>query len=444
MQPTNLIPELPFQRSAQSDHHDANPDQEESAFNVTGPKARARLYSYPDGTLENLYPHDTQDEAPLPIIYSGGLWDMIRVVCKGPEGWRALFKGTSLTFVLDALDAVPFVHRLLASVTGLPSVAAGLGLAIRGGGGGVVVAGAALALAPHPWQAWGAAVLSHAIVRMALVPLDTLRTRIVAQVTRQGQRKYAKPWGMVPGLRTMAEEEGGIPRLWLAPQIFWPALFDCTVRPSILLATPLLVDKLLPYDGAQPATTARVLLSLAFQTSALLVTLPIETIRRRLQVQPHFEIDHHARSIFVALQRPRRTGQPPTLPGIALSPDQPLDSTIRTIDLSSLPPAVNDLLPPASTLGPGTGYLIRLKGLRTCVTTRPVAYKGIMDTLSKIVREETSTPPWVPTSHYALMPTSGVYSLYRGFSIALMTLMAEAALALLLGESAQTGVWAEL
>lgn len=369
-----------------------------------------------------------EERRALPIIYSGGLWDMARAVVRGPEGWCALFKGTSTTFVLEALERimVPSFHRLLAAVTGLPSAAAGLALAVRGGGG-AAVAGAALALAPCPWRAWGAAALSHAVVRMALVPLDTLRTRTVAQSILPGKRKYPAPWGTLPGLRMMADEEGGWAKLWLAPHIFWPALLDCTIRPCILLVTPLAVDKLLPYDGAQPATTARVLLSLACQISALFITLPIEAVRRRTQIQPHFDITHHARALAT-----RREGFPvEELPDAIDQPERNGGSVLP-------------LMKPVPISQSGIGHMIRIKGLRTCVETRPLPYGGVMDALLRIVREETSTPPWTMADPNAPMPTSGIYSLYRGFSIASMTLLAEAALALLLGEATPTGIWAEV
>lgn len=387
------------------------------------------------GSEHTTYTPDTQ-ETVLPTIYSGGFWDMVRAVCKGPEGWRALFKGTSTTFLLELMDIAPTVQCLLARLAGLPSIACGVGLAIRGGGG-VAAAGAALALSPKPWHAWSCAVLSHVMVQMTLAPLDTLRTRTVAQLTLKDQRKYPAHLGALTGLRTMAAEEGGWIQLWFSRYTFWPALLSCTVRFSTFLAIPILVDKILPYDGAQPATTARVLLSLALQASALLITLPMETVRRRMQVQPRYDRKHHAGTIFVACQRAHTSPATP----YALGPE----ARERP---SAFPVIVPDLVSASAgtPVTSGMGYLIRMKGLRTCVQTRPIPYTGFMETIFKICGEETSTPPWTQTTHpHTIMPTSGVFSFYRGFSIALMTLAAEAALALLWGESnAQRGAWAEL
>lgn len=110
---------------------------------------------------------------------------------------------------------------------------------------------------------------SHIAIGLLLSPLDYLRTRQIIHPRTQSHD--------YPTLSSLAEEEGGYLQLWLSPRLLVPSVLDNTLRPAIAFW----VTK--NYFGGSGVSGA--LGEFVGGVVALGLTLPIETVRRRLQAQ---------------------------------------------------------------------------------------------------------------------------------------------------------------
>ncbi|GAA5914174.1 hypothetical protein JCM8208_003928 [Rhodotorula glutinis] len=258
----------------------------------------------------------TRPEWIMPIVVQGGVWDMIKAVgrWKG-EGWASLWKGQLTTCVLDSLTTAiqPF---FLAAMTAalLPSSS---------------FSALPLIYAPKPGPLLILTTLSHTVTTFLLSPLDLVRTRLIVQSAQPQHRKYKGPWH---ALRTIVEEEGGLWTTYFHPNLLFPALLEGVVRPLIHLSTPLVISRYLHIEPSSSPLTFG-LAELVLGTVGLLVTLPLETVRKRLQLQ--------SRAAFV---RAGRAG--------------------------------------------GVG-----RAWRTCVETRPQPYAGVVEAVYRILTEETGKIP---------------------------------------------------
>lgn len=316
----------------------------------------------------------------MPVVVKGGVWEMIKAVARGKEGWTGLWKGVFTTFVLDlATQALqPVVSGVLSlftsSVHSMPIV-----------------------FSPRPLATLGLLLSSHLITGFLVSPLDLVRTRLIAQSTLPQHRKYA---GLADALQTILREEGGWRTTYLHPNLLVPTLLDFLFRPLFALGAPLVLENVFRLDpNTVPISYA--LGELVVSTLSLLVTLPIETVRRRLQLQYHEPLRGDAiQNLFVA----------PNL---------------------------------------HTGR----RGLRTCVETRPVPYSGVFEAVYRIIAEETVILPAVlgddaEPSTIAVSSVSrfgGLRGLYRGFGMGFSANLLVFVLTLLTGERQinQTG-WTEI
>jgi fusion and transport protein UGO1 len=189
---------------------------------------------------------------------------MIRRVRYSPtEGFTALWKGQLLSTCHNWLftSLQPQIHSTLSAIIPLPST--GLG---------------DLPLASHPDPALPLAlqVASHLATLLLLSPLELIRTRLIlAPLGSISSYTLAK--------RTI-KEEGGLTGLYLHPNLLLPTIIEHTLRPLITLSIPLLIERKLQISpDVAPLTYATC--DLAFGIATSLVMLPIETVRRRLQVQ---------------------------------------------------------------------------------------------------------------------------------------------------------------
>jgi fusion and transport protein UGO1 len=220
----------------------------------------------------------TRPEYIIPVGSADGVWGMIKRVgrFKG-EGWLALWKGTLFavtrswflcslwnshaglltTFVTDAvsMNLQPLIHSILRSILS-PD------------------------LTPHNYVL---PVASHIITGLILSPLDLVRTRLIVQSSLGRHRTYTGP---LDALSKILRYEGGLKGVYLHPHLLYPAILDNMLRPLVLHALPGLLKSYLPAHVTQethPMVCA--LAELVGSCAGLLVTLPIETVRRRLQVQ---------------------------------------------------------------------------------------------------------------------------------------------------------------
>lgn len=344
-------------------------------------------YVIPDDAYDN----DARSEFTMPVVVKGGVWEMMKAVARGKEGWLGLWKGTWTTFLLDS--ATSLLQPVITSVMSLFAPKA--------------LSPVPIAFSPFPLRTLTLMVASHLITGVILSPLDLIRTRLVAQSTLPKHRKYSGP---LDALRKIIREEGGWRTTYLAPTLLVPTLIDCFFRPLLSLMAPLVIENTLRLDpAAGPISYA--LAELALSTLALGVTLPLETVRRRLQLQFH---------------EPLRARRPGTL--------TPLPSSASTAH----------------------------KGLRTCVEARPVAYTGVTEAIYRIITEETSVVPQTkraaeedqdPDMSMGLPGTlaesghsslGGLRSLYRGFGMACSANLLVFVLTLVTGEREGAAGWAEL
>lgn len=125
------------------------------------------------------------------------------------------------------------------------------------------------------------AVASHIITGFILSPLDLIRTRLIVQSADPRHRTYKGP---LDAIDQILEHEGGIRGIYLHPHLLIPTLVDCTLRAIIPFALPAYIASYfrITYE-THPVT--RNMVELLGSSASLLITLPFETVRRRLQVQ---------------------------------------------------------------------------------------------------------------------------------------------------------------
>ncbi|GAA5949336.1 hypothetical protein JCM21900_005610 [Sporobolomyces salmonicolor] len=258
----------------------------------------------------------TKPEWVMPIVVQGGVWDMIKAVgrWKG-EGWSSLWKGQLTSCIIDGLATTvqPFILTCL-TVVFLPSSS---------------FSSLPIIYSPKPGPLLLFSTISHAVTTVLLSPLDLVRTRLIVQSAQPAHRKYSNPFH---ALRTILHEEGGLKATYFHPNLFLPAILEGVVRPLIHLATPLIITR---YLHLEPSTSplSYGLAELVLSTAGLLVTIPLETVRRRLQIQ--------SRAEFVRAGRAGGVGRP----------------------------------------------------WRTCVETRPAPYAGMVEAVYRILTEETGKIP---------------------------------------------------
>ncbi|KAI9474050.1 MAG: mitochondrial carrier domain-containing protein [Benjaminiella poitrasii] len=202
-------------------------------------------------------PHEDVEVIVLEILSS--------IVKQPTEGWKSLFKGQRVTWIYEMLRTVlrPALESSLNDIFGLyddttipllhlDSVTANMATII----------------------------VSHLAVGVLLSPFEIIRTRLIVQSASPHCSKYKGP---LHALRAMLAEEGGIRGIYLSKNLI-PTLFYHTITPLISCSTPLLIARLLRISAADsPILYGAAELTLS--TVGLLITLPLETIRKRLQCQ---------------------------------------------------------------------------------------------------------------------------------------------------------------
>ena len=136
---------------------------------------------------------------------------------------------------------------------------------------------------PHPISPppFLAPFVSHLLTGIILSPLDLVRTRLIAQSSLPRHRTYSGP---LNALSQILQHEGGLRGVYLHPHLLIPAALDNAVRPFVNFALPsLLATRLGVNEDSHPVVWTATELMAGCMSS--LITTPIETVRRRLQVQ---------------------------------------------------------------------------------------------------------------------------------------------------------------
>lgn len=204
---------------------------------------------------------DGRPEYIIPVGSADGVWGMIKRVGRFRlEGWLSLWKGllTSCANEVISTTLQPVIHSMLQAIF-------------------------APSLTPFHQQPLILPLASHLLTGMLLSPLDLVRTRLIVQSASPHHRSYSGPFD---ALSQILRNEGGWRGAYLHPQLLIPTIIDCTLRPLVSLAMPGLLVR---YVGARISQDSHPVAwgtaELAGSCLGLLVTLPFETIRRRLQVQ---------------------------------------------------------------------------------------------------------------------------------------------------------------
>lgn len=113
------------------------------------------------------------------------------------------------------------------------------------------------------------------------------------------QRKYKGPFH---ALRTIIQEEGGIKGLYFSHN-FLPTIIFHTVTPLLQNITPLIIDRVLRIS-ANESPFLYSLAELGLNTLEVLITLPLDTIRKRLQCQIRTRTPGNKRFESVVAMRP--------------------------------------------------------------------------------------------------------------------------------------------
>ncbi|PWN23953.1 mitochondrial carrier [Microstroma glucosiphilum] len=319
-------------------------------------------------------------EFVMPIVVRGGVWEMMKAVARGKEGWPGLWKGTFTSFLYDLLASgiQPVVSAFISatfirnSLSTLP-----------------------LPYVPHPKRTLALLVSSHLVTHLILSPIDLIRTRLIVQSTLTRHRKYSGPWD---ALRKIRAEEGGWSTMYGHPHLIFPALLDLTIRPFLNLASPLLIERFIRVEPtSSPVSYA--FAELCINTASLLLSLPFETVRRRLQIQRRAS---------------KNKGLLSTAGGGAAAPSTPTKksagagaagnsaSSSSSSASAGAPSTFTNMLRSgaglsSSSTGVGTSTssigLGPTRGLRSCVETRPRPYTGVVEAIYRILTEETSQIP---------------------------------------------------
>ncbi|KZT06297.1 mitochondrial carrier [Laetiporus sulphureus 93-53] len=253
--------------SNENDAYFADPAKLDSASSSLPPPRLAdeRGYVVRQSVLEE----GTIPEYVIPVGTANGTWGMMKQLGRfRAEGWLSLWKGLLTSSINDALFAVlePLCHSLLQAVLFPPP--------------SDVLAAPSSSSSPLLLP-----VASHVLTGFILSPLDLIRTRLIIQSSLPRYRTYSGP---IDALQQILAQEGGLRGVYLHPHLLIPALLDCTLRALIPLALPGIVASYLGFGTRLTPETHPLLWTVAEllgSCAGLLVTLPIETVRRRLQAQ---------------------------------------------------------------------------------------------------------------------------------------------------------------
>jgi len=244
-------------------------DNDDSYFTDPHNAGATKRYPVPRPTDEQGYvvrrsvlEEGTRPEYIIPTGSVDGVWNMIKRVGRfRSEGWLALWKGLLTSTITEMLSTSmqPIINQFLQSFL-FPS------------------------MSPFQQPPIILPIASHVITGFILSPLDLIRTRLMVQSYSGRHRTYSGPFD---ALHKILRDEGGLKGIYFHPNLLIPALLDSALRPIVSFALPgILASRF----GASHVTEETHPIAwgsaeLAASCIGLLATLPIETIRRRLQVQ---------------------------------------------------------------------------------------------------------------------------------------------------------------
>ncbi|KAF9985227.1 hypothetical protein BGZ65_011396 [Modicella reniformis] len=194
----------------------------------------------------------------------GSSWQVLKELVRHPtEGWPSLWKGQYTNWIYEILHlfAQPTLEATLNDSFDLYDDTIPLVHLDRVGPNIATI------------------VASHVVVGLILSPLELVRTRLVVQTSDPKQRKYT---GMLNCISTIISEEGFV-ALWGGVNLV-PTILYHTLTPLISNLIPLVIDRVF-HISSDNSPVLYALAELGLDTLDLLIRLPVETVRKRLQIQ---------------------------------------------------------------------------------------------------------------------------------------------------------------
>ncbi|KAJ1984945.1 hypothetical protein H4R33_004202 [Dimargaris cristalligena] len=136
----------------------------------------------------------------------------------------------------------------------------------------------------HVWPNLSTLIASNVITGVALSPLELVRTRLMLQPGQTNRQKYS---GLFNGLSTIMREEGGLWAMYFSTVHLIPTVVFHSLRPLFENTGSLVVNRALGISSEDTPFTSAVA-HMAYSMLELLVVLPVETVRKRLQAQPRY------------------------------------------------------------------------------------------------------------------------------------------------------------
>ncbi|EGO28440.1 hypothetical protein SERLADRAFT_458839 [Serpula lacrymans var. lacrymans S7.9] len=211
----------------------------------------------------SVFEEGTRPEYVITLGNADGTWGMIkRIATFRGEGWLALWKGLLTSCIHDVISTnlQPVIDNVIQSL----------------------FFSASPAFQQPPLLL---PIASHLITGFLLSPLDLVRTRLIVQSSMSRHKTYSGP---IDALSDIIANEGGVKGLYLHPHLLIPTILDNTLRPLVHIMMPSLIASNLglgPHVAVDTHPIAWGLAEFAGGCIGLLLTLPIETVRRRLQIQ---------------------------------------------------------------------------------------------------------------------------------------------------------------
>jgi len=261
--------ELPSEDELSADNDDAYFADEDGSSSRTNTPRPTDDRGYV--IRQSISDSSTRPDYVIPIGTADGVWAMIKQVARWkPEGWLALWKGLATTCVHNMLltKMQPIIRSIL---------------------GAFFTSSNSQSFSRR--QPLLLPLSAHVLTEFILSPLSLIRTRLIVQTSAMQHRRYTGPFD---AFNQILQHEGGLYGMYFHPQLFFPTILDSA---ALVLAESLgprfasrLFGRLLGFgpdsriaDDTHPFLWA--LAQLMSSCACLLVTLPIETVRRRLQAQ---------------------------------------------------------------------------------------------------------------------------------------------------------------
>ncbi|KAI8089064.1 mitochondrial carrier domain-containing protein [Halteromyces radiatus] len=241
-------------------------DDEEEEDGFYGMKPKSTNISYLSSSVSPKVPYNTDIKSKSRSVYDedsrphyqmapmhGGLLDIMNQIIKHPsEGWQSLFKAlqSMIEHQLNDLfglydDTIPLMH--LDSVTG-----------------NLITM-----------------LTSHVVVGVLLSPLEIMRTRMIVQSAGSVDGPYQNVYR---AWRSLLQDEDGLWSIYFSEKNYWPTILYHSLTPLFHYSAPILIDRSCHISANDhPILYSAATFGLSITT--LLITMPLETIRKRLQCQ---------------------------------------------------------------------------------------------------------------------------------------------------------------